>query len=292
MRNKGQRALPHPLISPSSTDVLPNTFEFQCAVGDITCDRDAWHIAGRIHHECPEIAGLIAGGSATLGIHVECPRTFYRDWFPQANCDVDVTISKDIVRGRVELLAVCVAARDIAGYSPAGQHEDYMGSRFDLGAGDLLAVANEIVFDAFPDLDPIRKISSILDIRKKADQSTGPAGIVFEGDRITVDLAADVYQSYVEMRADRSIRGVLAANVVLPAVLQAVSYLGRLGPEELDEAKANRRWCRSLCARLDRAGLAPDASPERVFAAVQEILHEPIRRGIGDLLSQINAPRE
>jgi hypothetical protein len=289
MRYSRHRALPHPLLSPLSSDVSPNVFAFECGAGDITCDRDHWTIGGRLVYDCPELAVLVQSGKAVVGIHVECPRTFYRQWHPQNGAEVCVSLPANGVRGKVEMLAMCVAFKDIPDYTLQGQHEDYTGSTFDIGPGDLLAVARDCVeFDAYLDLDPIRKISSILDIRRSAERSTGAALIDFDDDRVQVELSQDDYQTYIELRADPSIRGLVASNVVFPAVLQAVQHLGRLTPEELDEAKANRRWCRSLVARLDKAGIGPDAPPEEVFRVTQEILRGPVHRGMWELRLHLN----
>lgn len=280
------RALPHPLLHPRSDDVTPDTFVFECDDGDITSLGDSWNIKGKIVHECPELETHVAAGRAALGIHVECPRTFYRGWFATGP-EVSLTLSGQTVRGRVELVAMCVASGDIPDYHLAGQHEDYDQAKFQVGPGDLLAiVAHARVFDAYLDLDPIRKISSILDIGRCNDRDSGPASIDFNGDRILVELPPADHQRYKELRADPTMWGLLASNIVLPAVLQAISHLGRLSPDELEEAKAGRRWCRCLTARLEKNRVVPASSPEDIFRAVQEILREPIRHSLEDLLNQ------
>ncbi len=151
-------------------------------------------------------------------------------------------------------------------------------------AGDFLAIARHVEFDAFLDLDPIRKISSILDIRKATERETGSAQIDFSGDRIEIELSQEDFRYYIELRADPTVRGLLANGVVFPAILQAINYLFQLKPDELEEAKAQQRWCRCLVARLEKDGVALDAGPEKVFRAAQELLKEPIRRGLADLL--------
>jgi hypothetical protein len=290
MKNNRNRTLPHPLLSPYSTDVSPNKFEFDCNEKiNITTDRDSFVISGHIRHECPDLDAHVAAGSAVFGLHVECSRTFYRAWFRQDGPEVKVNLPANAVRGRVELLAMCIANRDMPAYSLTGQHADYGGTTFEISTGDLLAVAPEVEFNAYIDLDPIRKISSILDIKRSEDRATGPAQIDFNGDHIEVELVREDYQRYVELRQVPEVRGQLSANVVFPAVLQAVNHLARLSPGELQEAKDNRRWCRCLAARLQQEKTQPDAAPEAVFAAVQQILKDPVRHGISginDLLQQ------
>lgn len=286
MKTIRQRALPHPLLSPFSTDVQPPVFAFDCTDGDITCDRGTWRITGRIRHESPALAGYVSSGAATLGVHVECSRTFFRQWFATGS-EVRIDLPADSVRGKVEMLAVCVAAAPIHNYTLEGQHDDYAKATFDIAVGDLLAAAPHLEFDAYLDLDPIQKISSILDIKKSPDRAAGPAHIDFAGDRIEVELAQTDYDNYIALRADPTLHGMIASNVIMPAVLQAVNYLGRMDSEGLQDAKDNQRWCRCLMSRLEYHKVPPASEPHDVFIVVQEILRDPIRRGLDDLINQL-----
>ncbi|MGA3285434.1 MAG: hypothetical protein ABSD57_13375 [Verrucomicrobiota bacterium] len=285
MKHVRARSLPHPLLTPLSDDVTPNTFELNCPPGSVGADNTHWYISARIHHQCPRIQEFVDKGAAQFGIHVECPRTFFRGWFPQQSTDVKISLPATTVRGRVELLAFCVATSDIPNYQLPGQHADYNKTSFGVRAGDFLAIARHVEFDAFLDLDPIRKISSILDIRKSAERETGPACIDFFGNRIEIELSQEDFRYYMELRADFTVRGLLANGVVFPAVLQAINYLFQLKKEELEEAKNQQSWCRCLIARLEKDGVPLDAGPEKVFRAAQEILREPISRGLADLLA-------
>jgi hypothetical protein len=285
MRHSRPRSLPYPVLTPLTDDVAPNTFELSCPPGSVGADDSNWHISGRIHHHCSQLQDYVDRKSAQFGVHVECPRTFFRRWFPQDSPDVKFCLPSTAVRGRVELLAVCVATEEIPDYRLSGEHSDYNGSSFPIKPGDVLAIARHVEFDAFLDLDPIRKISSILDIRKSAERVSGPAYVDFRGDRIELELSQQDHRRYVELRTDASVRSLLANVVVFPAILQAISYLLRLDEGQLEEAKAELRWCRCLVTRLEKEGVPLDANPERVFVAAQEILKQPVMRGLSDLLS-------
>lgn len=287
MKHTKPRALPHPLLTPLTDDVMPNIFELSCPPGSVGADDYDWKVAARIHHQCPELQSLVESGFAKFGVHVECPRTFYRQWFPQQSAEVKLSLPATVVRGRVELLAFCVAAKDIEGYRLPGQHADYNNSSFRVRAGDYLAIARHVEFDAFLDLDPIRKISSILDVRKSADRETGAAEIFLQEQRIEVWLSQEDFRSYIELRADPTVRGLLANGVVFPAVLQAINYLCGLPADALEEAKADQRWCRSLVARLEKDGVRMNDGPEKIFQAAQQILKEPVRRGLADLIDRL-----
>jgi hypothetical protein len=287
MKNSRSRALPHPLLTPLSNDVMPNIFELSCPPGSVGVDDKYWKISGRIHHQCPQLQTFVDSGVARFGIHVECPRTFYRQWFPQENAEVKISLPATTVRGRVELLAFCIAVKDIEDYQLLGQHADYEGATFKINAGDYLAIAAHHEFDAFLDLDPIRKISSILNIKESEDRTTGAAGIFLNDHRIEVELSQKDFDSYKQLRTDPTVRGLLVNGVVFPAVLQAVNHLCRMSLGEREEAKAELRWCRSLAARLEKEGVSLDSPPEKIFPTIQEILKEPIHRGLDDLFNNL-----
>src|SRR5437899_1472871 len=108
-----RRSLPHPVLTSLSDDVSPNAFLFNCGQGDITCDMSRWRILGRIEHDNDTISEHVDRHRAVYGIHVECPRTFFRKWYPQANAEISVEIPANAIAGRVELSAFCVAVSDI-----------------------------------------------------------------------------------------------------------------------------------------------------------------------------------
>jgi hypothetical protein len=282
-----RRSLPHPVLSPWSDDVEPNIFAFQCDRGDITTDMSRWRIVGQIEHQNDTLGHYIDRGAAAYGIHVECPRTFFRKWYPQQGKDVTVEIPAGLIAGRVELSAFCVAVSDIAQYKIAGQHSDYQSADFSISRGDVLAYAETVEFDAYLDIDPIRKISSILDVIKSQDRVTGSALIFFDRQRIEIELSQKDHQSYVDLRSDPTNKGVVASNIVFPAILQALNFLQGLGEDGLETAKAEMRWCRSLVAKLESNGFSLDTGTEELFKAAQEILKEPVRRGLGDLLTKL-----
>ncbi|HOX60008.1 MAG TPA: hypothetical protein P5205_22115 [Candidatus Paceibacterota bacterium] len=288
MRNTRAKALPYPVLTPLSDDVIPNTFSLDCAQGDITCDTSRWSIRGKISHQSTDLNRLVDAGRAAYGIHVECPRTFFRAWFPHSTTDVHLELPASAVWSTVELSAFCIASKEIRSYCIEGQHQDYRSASFSIGVGDILAFAPTVEFDAFLDIDPVKKISSILDIRKSDLRKSGPVTIDFNSERIQLELSHDDYNSYIELRADPTLRGLLASNVIFPAILQSLNYLLRLGDDELEEAKAQQRWCRSLWAKLEKAGITHASTPEQIFLCAQEILKEPVRRGLGDILCQLN----
>src|SRR5262249_3880809 len=129
---------------------------------------------------------------------------------------------------------------------------------------------------------------SILDIRRSEERDTGPVLINFDGQRIELELSKADYQIYIELRSDPGNKGLLASNVVFPAILQALNFIQSLKKqEELENAKNDTRWCRSLIAKLEGAGLGLNGSVEHLFRDAQEILREPVRRGLGDLFAKL-----
>jgi hypothetical protein len=282
------KALPHPVLTPFSDDVSPNAFDLRWPPHHLSCDLANWSIASEIEHSNGTIAQLVAAKKATYGIHVECPRTFFRKWYPQQTSTIAIEISTERIWGRVEVAAFCVAVSDITDYRISGQHSDYGQASFDIRSGDILAYAATEEFDAFLDIDPIRKISSILDIKRSPDRVAGPALIDFNGARIEVDLSQTDWRNYIELRSDSAVRGLLASNVVFPAILQAMNYIKALDGQELEDAKNDMRWCRSLVAKLEKAGIPLAGTAEQIFRSAQDVLKEPVHRGLSDLLKQLH----
>jgi hypothetical protein len=275
------RSWPHPVVSPLCDDVSPNAFDFRL---DILPEYQQWILGVEVTDDDVTLARHIQTGKARYLLHVECKRTNFRGTFMSGRPRFEMSIKGDLLFGTVEASLLVVAVEDLANYQHPGQHEDYRNSTFDIAPGEPLAVAASKSFDAFLEADPILKLSSILDIRK-GDNDLPGMKVNCSADRIIVDLPPTEFARYRELRADPSIRGLLATTVVLPALLDAFFYLRTLG-EELDEFKADHRWCRCVIARLERLNIDlvnPNTESGICLEAVQTLLREPLKRELEDL---------
>jgi hypothetical protein len=275
------RSWPHPVLSPLTDDVEASHFDFDL---DVWPNYPDWRLKVAAKEGDAAIARYLASDRASYFLHIECRRTHFRQAFSSKSPNFELTIPGDQLFGTVEASFLIVATKDIEAYAHPRQHSDYRNATFDIAAGEPLAVALTQRFEAPLEADPILKLSSILDIRK------GKEDLIFmrvncEGERIILELPPTEYDRYRNLRADPSLRGLLASTVILPGLLQSFYYL-RDPALDVNEFRADHRWSRRVLGRLEEMGinLFGDGGNGAVcLEAAQQLLRGPLRRSLEDL---------
>jgi hypothetical protein len=282
------RAWPHPVLNPLSDDILPNDFDFELKV---EAGVDHWRIEPTARLSDATLNALVGRRIAQFLLHLECKRTYYRAAWTSQESAWEIKVPDQSIYGRVEASFLLVAASDLEAYAHPDQHADFRSTEFNVAIGEPLAVAVSKTFDAYLDLDPILKLSSIIDIQK-GEEVTSLMEVHCEGDRILVILPPPDFEHYKTLRAGPAVRGLLATSVVLPALLQGFNYLRRLGPDDFQRFKDEHRWTRSVLPRLDQMNLDLrnwSAREDLALRAAQMLLHGPLSRSLGDVQNLIDS---
>jgi hypothetical protein len=274
------RSFPHPVLSPFRDDVLPNQFVLKLKIQP---DADTFYINHEFVHDNPTIHGLTASGQAHYALHVECKRNYFRQIFPLKSGRGVVPISASELVGHVEMVGLVVSAGAISDYAPVGMHEDYEGRGFLLGVGDVLAASQTQSFEAYTDYDPLARISSIMTIRKSVDLDEGPMVVDLQDDKIVVTLSQADFTRYTDLKADPSLGPLLANQVVVPALLEALHEMRSLSDDEF-EMDMQKRWFRSMHKKIADIGIDIRADDKPVMEVLQLLLKLPLRRSLDGLI--------
>lgn len=279
-----ERSFPHPVLSSFSDDVVPSGFTLDVTVGS---DADSFFVDVHFDYENASLAKLIEAGGAIHAVHVECKRNFYRELFPLKNRSGRLTISAGELVGRVEVSGfVCSVAKSPL-YQIEGAHEDYADRTFDIQAGDVLAVASTVTFEAFVDYDPLKALSSILTISRAEDLAVESMKVDTTGDRIIATLSMPDYDRYADLKGDPALGPLLANQVVVPVLLEALHEIKGTPEDDLD-LEMGRRWFRSVMKKLSDNGIDLRGSETSPLEALQFLLKLPLRRSL-DGLTRITA---
>jgi hypothetical protein len=246
-------------------------------------DADNYYIEARFEYDNPTLSKLIEAGTATHALHLECKRNFYRNIFTSPKRVQNLTIPASELVGRVEVSGFIKAHAPLTGYQIQGAHKDYGETTFAVQPGDILAVAESQTFDAFTDYDPLRRISSILTINRSEDLDEGQMKLDTTGDRIVATLSQKDFDRYTELKADPKLGPLLANQVVVPALLEAVHEIGSTQDEEF-EVEMHKRWFRSIFKRLEDMGIKIRPQQTPPIEAVQALLKLPLRRSLEGLI--------
>ena len=280
------RSWPHPVLAPFRDDVLPNEFSFTFSV---RTDKQNFYLDYEVSIGNDPMRAFVGKKLGLLGMHIECRRNFFRSLRELPDVKGSFTISANDLRGRTEVFCCVLAARDMDDYRIEGQHADYGSLKFKIRHGDFLGVTESQFFEAFFDFDPLKKISSILNIRKSKTTKDGPMEILLGEQKLVAELSQSDYERYVDLKGDTSLIPLLANQVVVPALMEAISTIRTIEPDSAaNDEHMELRWFRSLSARLKHLNLDLTNSDVSTVKAVQVLIDLPLRRSLAELAKLID----
>lgn len=263
-----QRAYPHPVVG-NGDDVLDAAFQAPISV---THDGVNYYLNVEIQCSSDTIRELVEKGDANYVLHIECSNTLYRQVFEFTETSKEFLVSGENLNATVEVNAFVRARRDIAHYTVENSHPDYSDAFFAISAGEVLAVAEGITFDADIDFDALRLVSSIMQIRQHPGETDLPMGLDFDDEKITIFLSARDFENYKILKVNQPLGATVVAVLVLPALMEAIRML-----QENASDYENLRWCRCLNRRIEHLRLSSGMEP---IALAQKLLENPIKRAL------------
>jgi hypothetical protein len=272
----GDRSFPHPVLASFNDDVSPNDFSLTFTA---IPDADNYYIDAKFAYSNRTLIDLVKGGRAVHSVHLECKRNFYREIFTFENLSRRLTIKASELVGRVEVSGFITAQRPIDKYQIRGSHSDYGNTKFQIRSGDILAVSATQYFDAFVDYDPLKTISSILTIERAEQDDEGAMKLETTDDRLVATLSQKDYDRYTNLKADPAVGPLLANQVIVPALLEAIHEIGE-GSNEAFEDGMTKRWFRSIYQKLKDSGIDLRTKHHSSLEALQMLLKLPLRRSL------------
>jgi hypothetical protein len=102
-------------------------------------------------------------------------------------------------------------------------------------------------------------------------------------DRIVATLSRNDFEKYTDLKGDPVFVPLLANQVVVPALLEAVHEIRDAGEDDFEEGMT-RRWYRSVYKKLKDSGVDLRAKDKSAFEALQVLLKLPLRRSLQGLI--------
>ncbi|HYC60718.1 MAG TPA: hypothetical protein VEK79_14235 [Thermoanaerobaculia bacterium] len=190
------RSYPHPVIG--NRDDVPGA-AFQSAV-EVTTDKENIYLDISTTCSADDLLDMIADGDAAYAVHVECSNTLYRSVFEFADPSRRIPIAADNLNDMVEVNTSAIAKKAVAACTVAGAHPDYGDASFEVGKGDVLAVAEGYTFEVESSFDSLGRIGSIMQIVESPHDGDHAMLVDFNRDKITVVLAKPGFTDYKLLR--------------------------------------------------------------------------------------------
>ena len=140
-----------------------------------------------------------------------------------------------------------------------------------------MAITKTFTFPAIPNFDPLKKVSSIMQVLK-GDPVEGPFTADLDQDKISVWLSQFDYKCYVEARHDPRVASLIIQGIVLPILVHAVVNAAARdkGNEPLP------RWAQIVKQRLAAQGHKLADADDKALVQAQSLL--PTTRFLRDLV--------
>ena len=107
------------------------------------------------------ILDLIQTGKAVFAYHVQCAQTCYRAAFETKEKLYTKTIKEEELNGQVEVCPFIILREDVKSFSSDNFSSDYMGIRFDIDKGGILAIGDQSQHIISKDPNDLNNSSSI-----------------------------------------------------------------------------------------------------------------------------------
>ena len=202
-------------------------FEFNADIGDST------------------ITELIATGKAVFAYHIQCAQTCYRASFETKDKSFKKTIKEDDLNGLVEVCPFIIVKEDIKAFSSENFSADYMGIRFDIDKGGILAIGDQSQHTINKDLNDLNNTSSIFMVTTAPN--TENMSVDIRDSKIYVVLPQEQYGIYRSISKNPATQKTMHAMIFVPALMQVLMELkSRLETYGDFEVYASSRWTLSL----------------------------------------------
>jgi hypothetical protein len=227
------------------------------------------------------LAKDVAAEAAAYAVHIESRDGFYRVLRIKCPTKGVIEIPADDISGTIEITGFIVAQRESATYVLDGAHADYRDTTFSIRPGDVLACSRTSTFEAEKEFDPLKKVSSIMQILP-ADDIDGPFTVDFAPGKISVFLSKSDYELYGEARNDTRLASSLIQGIVLPVLVAAIADAAR----QKESAQPLPRWAEIIRQRLAamRMDIELGLDPEKALNVAQVILQQPTHRFLSDII--------
>lgn len=266
-------AFPHPVLG--NGDDLDGQFEWTSAV---KLTREKAIITAEMRLKNSDLEALIKSGRAAYLLQLQCPLTFYREAFIQAEPDFKIELPSAVLRERVAMEPRIIATESLDRYSPRSAHHDYSGASFSVVAGGVLAVAPDGAFIAEKEFATAkRRLRSIMEFVRHKREGADPE-FRLEHDRIHIFLNPKDWEAYQRAKTSPGARHLIHASIVFPVLMEALAHLD-------DEQYFGYRWRERLSVLVKEKG----ADDLDVFQQAMALLRNPISRGlegIGGLMDE------
>ena len=235
---------PYPVMERVGRSYKEFSFEVTTAV-----KREGYNIVFEFTAEIADeqISKLIKEGKAVFAYHIQCAQTCYRAAFETTEKTIIKIIREDELNGLVEVCPFIIAKEDIKAFSSENFSSDYMGIRFDIDKGGILAIGDQSEHTINKDLQDLNNAASPFLVIPNPAATAENMSVELNEKKIYVVLPQEQHGIYRSMGHSRSAQKAMHAMIFVPALMSVFEELRRRLENTGDFADLSEyQWIRAL----------------------------------------------
>lgn len=266
------KAYSYPVLRNNSDDYIQGDIELDVDIENIM-NEDKLKVEFNLNEQ--SIETLILEDKAQKIVHVECPQTLFRKTYVVNGSNKSIALSKDIIRGRVEVTGFIVAINDIKNFKSDNFNSLYGNLEFNFEKGNILAETEMFEIDLSENEQSIENLSSIITISLTHDKDLMTVDLTTE--KIVIALPKKQYEQYAKYSSS-IFNNILISVVVVPAL---VEVLNRVKNDK--QSFEEDRWFISMNQTLEHIGVNLNDFDDSPLEIVQNLLRNPVQGAINVL---------
>nr|WP_289036861.1 hypothetical protein [uncultured Allobacillus sp.] len=265
---------PYPVLHEENDDYTDSSFDVEYIVENVFGELK---IKADLKLNNPGIQQLIDSGQATFLVHIECPRTSFRQAIKTDEYQFEINISNSRLSGLVELHSFVIANQKIEDYENIRLNSWYQGMNIQFEKGNFLAIGNAIEVSLNEDNTEMMNLPSIVNIRRGIKQEF--MEVEYYQDNIVIVLPSKEYDYYATY-ANHMLKNNILSLIVMPALVQVLNQLKYGdGFEEYTWYQVLERIFKENNLNIEDVGT--DTLP--AIKAAQMILRKPINKSFEEI---------
>lgn len=213
--------------------------------------------------EDKQILDLIQTGKAVFAYHVQCAQTCYRAAFETKEKLYTKTIKEEELNGQVEVCPFIILREDVKSFSSDNFSSDYMGIRFDIDKGGILAIGDQSQHIISKDPNDLNNSSSIFRVIANPNSNAENMSVDIRPDKISVVLPKEQHGIYRGLSKNLTLQPAMHAMIFVPALMVVFNELKK---------------------RLDSTGDFADFSEYRWVSALENVAKKRFEKTLEELI--------
>ena len=210
-----------------------------------------------------QISRLIKEGKAVFAYHIQCAQTCYRAAFETSDNIVQKVVKEDDLNGLVEVCPFVIAKNDIKAFSSENFSSDYMGIRFDIDKGGILAIGDQSEHTISKDLQDLNNASSIFLVIPNPAANAENMSVEIREKKICVVLPQEQHGIYCSVSKSKTTQKAMHAMIFVPVLMSVFEELRK---------------------RLESTGNFADFSDYQWILALEKVAKKRFDKALDDLL--------